>query len=174
MWLHSLVVAELSSKIAHSKKLNVSKDLVFTAGLLHDLGKVILAQFFPQVLFKIKNELKASKESFTTVEKRHFGYDHQEVGMKTLKMWNFPDELTEVVGHHHDPENAKNFPLLASIVHIANTIAIISGVGIDIGGISHDLSEYALKLTGVTDKDIEEYYLTIPELEKSIIELQSI
>ncbi|MCB1191812.1 MAG: HDOD domain-containing protein [Leptospiraceae bacterium] len=174
MWLHSLVVAELSAKIAHSKKLNVSKDLVFTAGLLHDLGKVILAQFFPQVLFKIKTELKTSKESFTVVEKKYFGYDHQEVGMKTLKMWNFPDELTEVVGHHHDPENAKNFPLLTSIVHIANTIAIISGVGIDIGGISHDLSEFALNITGVTDKDIEEYYLTIPELEKSISELQSI
>ncbi|MCE9500042.1 MAG: HDOD domain-containing protein, partial [Leptospira sp.] len=43
MWLHSLVVAELSSKIAEKKKLPVEKDLVFTAGLLNDIGKLVLA-----------------------------------------------------------------------------------------------------------------------------------
>ena len=91
-----------------------------------------------------------------------------------LQKWNFPEELIEVISCHHTPENAKKFPLLTSVVHIANTIAIVSGIGIDIGGISHPLSVEALKITGVTEKDLQDYYLMIPDLEKSLTELKSI
>ncbi|MEM7180156.1 MAG: HDOD domain-containing protein [Spirochaetota bacterium] len=173
MWLHSLVVAELSSRIAQSKKLPIDKDLVFTAGLLHDIGKVILAQFFPKVVFAIKNELKTSKQSFTDIEKKYFGYDHQDVGRRALEAWNFPLELREVVSFHHNPKEAQNSPLLTSIVHIANAITIISGIGIDIGGLSHEISSFALQKTEVTEKDIERYFIAIPELEKSINELKN-
>jgi putative nucleotidyltransferase with HDIG domain len=173
LWIHSLVVAELSGKIADHKKLGLQRDLVFTSGLLHDIGKVILAQFFPAKMIEIKNELKTSEAAFTDVEKKFFGYDHQEVGRKILDIWNFPDELKEVIAYHHDPENAKKFPLLTSVIHIANTITIISGIGIDIGGISHELSAFALKQTGVNETDIESYFLSIPEIQKTITELQS-
>jgi len=106
MWLHSLVVAELSARISIQKKTNIPKDLAFTSGLLHDIGKVILAQFFPSKILEIKQELKTSKLSFTEVERKYFGYDHQEVGMKALETWNFPEELKEVVAYHHNPELA--------------------------------------------------------------------
>lgn len=174
MWLHSLVVAELAAKISTQRKLALTRDLVFTSGLLHDIGKVILQQFFPAKLMEIRNELKTSTIPFTEIEKKYFGYDHQEVGMRALETWNFPEELKEVVAYHHNPEKATKYPLLVAVVHIANTIAIISGIGIDIGGLSHELSPLAVKLTGVTEADIEAFFVTIPELQKSIIDLQSI
>jgi putative nucleotidyltransferase with HDIG domain len=173
MWLHSLMVAELSGKIAILKKLNIAKDLAFTSGLLHDIGKVILAQFFPMKLFEIKEELKNINVTFTEIERKHFGYDHQEIGNKVLSIWNFPDELKEVVSYHHNPEQAQKFPLLVSIVHIANTIAIISGIGIDIGGINQELSPFAIKQTGINDQDLETLFTAIPEIQKSLSELQS-
>ncbi|HRG47588.1 MAG: HDOD domain-containing protein [Leptospiraceae bacterium] len=174
MWLHSLVVAELSARISIQKKTNIPKDLAFTSGLLHDIGKVILAQFFPSKILEIKQELKTSKLSFTEVERKYFGYDHQEVGMKALETWNFPEELKEVVAYHHNPELAVKFPKLVAMVHIANQISVISGIGIDIGGISHELSAQAVKILGITESDIESYYLSIPEIQKSIVDLQSI
>lgn len=174
MWLHSLVVAELSARIAIQKKTAIPKDLAFTSGLLHDIGKVILAQFFPTKILEIKQELKTSKLSFTEIERKYFGYDHQEVGMKALNTWNFPEELKEVVAYHHNPDQAKNFHKLVSVVHVANQIAVISGIGIDIGGISHELSPNAIKILGITEQDIESYYITIPELQKSIVDLQAI
>jgi HD-like signal output (HDOD) protein len=111
--------------------------------------------------------------TFTELEKKYFGYDHQEVGVQVLSAWNFPAELIEVVGHHHNPQNAKKFPLLASVVHIANTIAIISGIGIDIGGINHELSSFALQKTGINDSDLEMYYMQIPDLQKQIQDLRN-
>ncbi len=171
MWMHSLVVAELSGRIITLKKLPIPKDLAFTAGLLHDIGKVILTQFFPGKILNIKDELKNMETTFTEVEKKHFGYDHQEIGLKVLTAWNFPDELKEVVSCHHNPEAAVKFPLLASVVHIANTITIISGIGIDIGGINQELSPFALKQVGMNDKDIELLFTSIPEIQKQLMEL---
>jgi len=173
VWVHSLIVGLLSSNIVEHKKIDLPKDLAFTSGLLHDIGKVILTQFFPYHILDIRNELKNMTTTFTELEKKYFGYDHQEVGVQVLSAWNFPAELIEVVGHHHNPQNAKKFPLLASVVHIANTIAIISGIGIDIGGINHELSSFALQKTGINDSDLEMYYMQIPDLQKQIQDLRN-
>jgi putative nucleotidyltransferase with HDIG domain len=174
MWLHSLVVADLSAKISEMKKTNVSKDLAFTSGLLHDIGKVILAQFFPAKIFEIKEELKKGQKSFSQIEKEFLGYDHQEVGRRALEIWNFPEELKEVVSFHHDFDGAKKFPKLVACVHVANHLAIISGIGIDIGGLSHQISPNAINLIGITDQDLEILFSSIPDIQKSIAELQSI
>ncbi|MDX1959804.1 MAG: HDOD domain-containing protein [Leptospiraceae bacterium] len=172
-WAHSITVAELSSKIVTHKKLPIRKDLVFTSGLLHDIGKVVLAQFFPMKMLEIRDEVKNLSSQFTDVEKKYFGYSHEEVGLKLLDAWNFPDELKEVVAYHHKPELSKKFPLLVSVVHIANTIAIICGIGIDIGGTALELSNFALQTTGVSEADVELYFTNIPELQKSISELKN-
>lgn len=174
IWTHSLVVGELAAKIATHKKLPIPKDLAFTAGLLHDIGKIILAQFFQYKILDIRNELKNMNTTFTELERKHFGYDHQEIGTIVLRKWSFPEELIEVVGNHHNPSPSNRFPLLTSVVHIANTIAIISGIGIDIGGINHELSPFSLQQTGVNDKDLEQYYTEIPELQKRIAEIKNL
>lgn len=171
MWLHSIIVAELSSRIAKDKKLNIETDLAFTGGLLHDIGKVVLAQFFPGVMLQIKNELKDGKDTFDSIEKKFFGYDHQEVGAKLLKTWNFPSELIAVALFHHNPEKATKFNELVAVIHVANTITIISGIGIDIGGLTNPLSNEALKLIGITEEDLQKYYILLPEIEHQVAEL---
>ncbi len=174
MWLHSLIVADLSAKIAITKKTNIMKDLAFTSGLLHDIGKVILAQFFPSKMIQIKDELKKGERTFTEIEKEILGYSHEEVGMKALEAWNFPEELKEVVAYHHDFTNAKKFPKLVACVHIANHLTIISGIGIDIGGLSNKLSKEAVDLLGITEAELEAFFISIPDIQKSIAELQAI
>jgi putative nucleotidyltransferase with HDIG domain len=173
IWAHALTVAELSAKIATHKKLSIRKDLIFTSGLLHDIGKVILSQFFPTKMMEIKDAMKNISEPFTEIERRYFGYCHEEVGLKLLEAWNFPDELKEVVAYHHEPEKSQKFPVLVSVIHIANVIAIVSGIGIDIGGTNQELSPFALQKTGVTDADVELYFTNMPELQKSISELKN-
>lgn len=171
LWLQSLLVAELSARIAAHKKLKLQKDLVFTAGLLCNVGKLVLSQFFQPLLFKIKTELENSEVPFPEVEKKHLGYTHMEISAKLLTLWNFPEELIDVVAHYTNPEEAKINQELVSVVHIASTICVVSGIGIDIGGISVPLTKLALEKTGVTDADIQAYFMKIPELEKHISDL---
>lgn len=174
LWTASLLVAELSSKIVQHKKLKIDKDLAFTSGLLCSVGKIVLAQFFSPVMMQIKTDLKNNQEPFPTLEKKYFGYTHMEVSENLLKRWNFPPELTDVVANYLTPEASKVNPLLTSVVHIASILIVVSGIGIDIGGESVPISPFALSQTGVTDADIETYFVHIPDLQAGLADLLNV
>ncbi|XDD52456.1 HDOD domain-containing protein [Leptospira sp. WS92.C1] len=170
-WIHSLTVAELSKRISEQKKLKIGSDLAFTGGLLHNIGKVILADFFPMVIMTLREELKDHSTPFSELEKKHFGYSHEEIGAKLLEKWNFPKELVHVAKFYSHPDDEKEFPDLVSTVHVAHSISITAGVGIDIAGLSVPISEKALQEIGVTDSDLQMYYTVLPEIQKHIREL---
>ncbi|TGL41521.1 HDOD domain-containing protein [Leptospira perdikensis] len=174
LWTSSLLVAELSSKIVQHKKLKIDKDLAFTSGLLCSVGKIVLAQFFSPVMMQIKTDLKDNQEPFSVLEKKYFGYTHMEVSENLLKRWNFPQELTDVVANYLTPENSKSNPLLTSVVHIASILIVVSGIGIDIGGESVPISPFALNQTGVTEADIETYFVHIPDLQAGLADLLNV
>ncbi|MCG6146206.1 HDOD domain-containing protein [Leptospira bandrabouensis] len=174
LWTSSLLVAELSSKIVQHKKLKIDKDLAFTSGLLCSVGKIVLAQFFSPVMMQIKADLKDNQEPFPNLEKKYFGYTHMEVSENLLKRWNFPQELTDVVANYLTPENSKNNPILTSVVHIASILIVVSGIGIDIGGESVPISPFALSQTGVTEADIETYFVHIPDLQAGLADLLNV
>lgn len=174
LWTSSLLVAELSSKIVQHKKLKIDKDLAFTSGLLCSVGKIVLAQFFSPVMMQIKTDLKDNQEPFPVLEKKYFGYTHMEVSENLLKRWNFPQELTDVVANYLTPENSNNNPLLTSVVHIASILIVVSGIGIDIGGESVPISPFALSQTGVTEADIETYFVHIPDLQAGLADLLNV
>ncbi|TGL88254.1 HDOD domain-containing protein [Leptospira congkakensis] len=174
LWTSSLLVAELSSKIVQHKKLKIDKDLAFTSGLLCSVGKIVLAQFFSPVMMQIKTDLKDNQEPFPVLEKKYFGYTHMEVSENLLKRWNFPQELTDVVANYLTPEDSKNNPLLTSVVHIASILIVVSGIGIDIGGESVPISPFALSQTGVTEADIETYFVHIPDLQAGLADLLNV
>ncbi|EQA61788.1 HDOD domain-containing protein [Leptospira alexanderi] len=170
-WIHSLTVAELSKRICEQKKLKIGLDLAFTGGLLHNIGKVILADFFPAVIANLREELKTHSVSFEELERKHFGYSHEEVSEKLLEKWNFPKELIHVSRNYSQPENEKEFQELVSVVHVAHSISIAAGVGIDIAGLSTPISNKALQTIGITDSDAQMYYTVLPEIQKHIREL---
>ncbi|MCZ8154489.1 MAG: HDOD domain-containing protein [Leptospira sp.] len=174
LWTSSLLVAEMASRMVVHKKLKIDKDLAFTSGLLCNIGKIVLAQFFQPVLFQLRNELKENKDPFPLLEKKYFGYTHMEISGILLKRWNFPAELVDVVSHYLNPDQSDVNPLLTSVVHIASILVVVSGIGIDIGGESVPISPFALEQTGVTEADIESFFLHIPELQANLADLLNV
>lgn len=174
LWTSSLLVAELSSKIVQHKKLKIDKDLAFTSGLLCNVGKIVLSQFFAPVMMQLKADLKENKDPFPLLEKKYFGYTHMEVSQTLLQKWNFPPELVDVVTNYLDPESSSVNPLLTSVVHIATILIVVSGIGIDIGGESVPISPFALSQTGITESDIETYFVHIPDLQAGLADLLNI
>jgi len=120
MWEHSIVAASLSKRIARLVRFSRVEE-AFLAGLMHDLGKVILNLKLPEKMFDIVQEVYNNPGiTFRELELKTFGFDHAQVGQLVAKKWNFAEEIEEAIGNHHQPEQAKILPALSYVVSLAN------------------------------------------------------
>ncbi len=172
LWRHGLAVAVLSKRIATMKNKKGIADVAFTGGLIHDVGKTVLALFVQSTFKEILELAKTKAIPFSTAEREVMGFDHQEIGEKILNKWKFPEVLCAIVRNHHQPEQspAEHLPIV-SIVHIANTICLMAGIGIGSDGLYHELSDAAIKATGMSNAELEKLYADIPLVMKETGEL---
>ena len=121
-WRHSIAVATASRILATSRhEQNVEK--YFTAGLLHDIGKLILYVEAPKYMAEILSKSTESNDLMHKVEKEILGFDHAKIGAMLLKKWKLPDEIVANVYYHHMPTIASGNIVGPSIVHIADIIS---------------------------------------------------
>lgn len=167
LWKHNIAVAMLSKKIALDHKKRALSDVVFTGGIIHDVGKTVLALYVANTFQDILQTTNEKQITFSQAEHEIMGFDHQEIGEKILAKWQFPEILQHIVRYHHDADLAPDSSREAvSIVHVANTICQMAGIGIGGDGLYYELSGNAVKAAGLTDKDLQNYYEKTPELLK--------
>ena len=119
-WKHSVGTAFIARVIA--QKLQTEVETAFLAGLLHDIGKVILDRFFTEFYGEVLERVQAEKTPFLQAELETLNITHAHVGGYLAVNWNFADTLIEAVVCHHDPAQAKRYTKLASVIHVANAI----------------------------------------------------
>ena len=100
-------------------------------GLMHDIGKPVFLQNFQAQYREIISEVYKGESNFHQLELLTFGFSHAHVGSLLARKWNFPAQLAEAVGYHHNPESAPSFRPLACIVNLANLFMISLGVGFE-------------------------------------------
>ncbi len=93
---------------------------------------------------EVLSKMEENNISFLEAEKEVLGFGHAEVGEKVAEKWLLPKKLVEAIGYHHSPELATINPLLVSIVHVADAITMMMGVGLGLDGLSYGLSPMAL------------------------------
>jgi len=173
LWKQGLIVGTLAKKIALQKNRKDIADVVFTGGIIHNVGKTVIAIFVQNTYNDILDEVKKNNITFNEAEKEIMGYSHQEISEKILEKWNFPPVLKAIVRFYAEPDKAPdNFKTEVSIVHIANTISIMAGIGIGSDGLYHQLSKIALDTTKITGPELEELFSKIPEMTRQIMEIQ--
>lgn len=120
---HSIKVAKLSKAIMNYEVIDKElHDAAFTAGLLHDIGKILLIHFNDKHLVAQDFE---SKSDFNIInhEKEYFGIDHVKTGAYLLHLWNFPKILVDAVNSHHDLTILQKDKFgLPQVVFIANSL----------------------------------------------------
>lgn len=119
LWQHSITTAFNTKFVAESA--GADGNLLFTAGLLHDIGKVILGQVQPEqaaALFRQPSDA-ASVNRETAV----FGCTHAEVGATLLERWKLPAQIVFSVRHHHQPKAAQGFERIAACVCLGNLVS---------------------------------------------------
>ena len=173
LWKQGLMVGSLSKKIALQKNRKDIADVVFTGGIIHNIGKTVIAIFVQNTYNDILDEVQKKNMTFNEAEKSVMGYSHQEISEKILEKWNFPSVLKAIVRYYAEPENApEQFRSEVSIVHIANIISLMAGIGIGSDGLYHQLSSIAMSTTGITEAELEELYARVPEMTRQILGIQ--
>lgn len=118
-WRHNIATAICAELI--SRTLHMKHDFAFTAGLLHDIGRLVLVMKFPKKYEQVITCAKESDCSLLDAERAVLGVDHVAVGLILALQWNFSDAIQDAIRGHHNPED-KDLNSLASIVHVANSI----------------------------------------------------
>jgi len=127
LWLHSLAVAE-ATRIIAVRTNSDEVDRAFTAGLLHDLGKVVLAAFFPDDLEALLSLQEQEAIAYHDAEIA-LGMEHWEIGKVLAGHWELPLVLEEAIGFHHNPSPSQTYFQLTAAVHLANELAHQLGIG---------------------------------------------
>jgi putative nucleotidyltransferase with HDIG domain len=127
LWKHSVATAVAARLVARDR--GVDDSLAFTAALLHDIGKIILAQALEDRYAQVIEEVEEKQQALLEAEKRLLGVQHAEIGGRLLARWKFPSSLVAGVWFHHHPTAAAPHQKLASCVYLGNLIAFFLGWG---------------------------------------------
>lgn len=153
LWRHSIAVSVAAEGLA--KELNVpAADEVFTAALLHDVGKLVLGEFVHEDIHKIE-EKALTGMPFQAAENEILGTDHSKVGADVLSKWALPNEIVEAVRWHHEPDASENHNNLIDIVHVADVLCLMIGIGVGREGLHYKLSTEVTKRLGLTGEQLE-------------------
>lgn len=160
MWEHSTLAGTIAAKLSEYGSIDVDREEAFTAGLLHDLGKIALnntsRKKYTNVLTRVYNE----GVSFLEAEIAEFGFDHAELGARVVAKWKFAKSLENAIRYHHSPQAMgilnESDRRLAALTSLATACCTRLGVGRRAPVEALMLGElWCWKELGLTDADLD-------------------
>ncbi|MFC5303142.1 HDOD domain-containing protein [Azospira restricta] len=149
-WRHSLGVATCARAIAEC--LGQPPEVAFSAGLLHDVGQLLMAAVAPEATV-LAGERAAAGESIVAAERAVFGYDHAVVGAELACRWRLPGDIVGGIRAHHQPDSGEDGEI-GDLIHVAEVLSH----ALDLGQVPHNrvpaVSEIALLRLGVDWPDL--------------------
>lgn len=127
-WRHTAAVGVLAERLARETHAGQPGE-AFTAGLIHDIGKLVLLVHFPDEFGRVLERAEAEGLTVREVELRELGLGHDFVAGLLLRRWCIPDALVEAVGAHHDPVALSPGGPLAALIHLANYASYVLEIG---------------------------------------------
>jgi putative nucleotidyltransferase with HDIG domain len=153
LWRHSIAVSVAAELLV--KELNIeAPEETFTAALLHDVGKIVLSDILKDNLEAIETK-SFEGMPFLLAENEVLGTNHAEIGAQILKTWSLPENIVNAVRWHHDPDSAEESNILIDIVHIADVLCMMIGIGVGREGLRYKPSSSATERLGVANKHLE-------------------
>lgn len=153
-WEHSIGTAVASGALAKHLGLKHPEELS-GAGLLHDIGKVVLYKQAPEAFAAVLTRSRDEGLAFRDAERALLGVDHAEIASWLLTRWRFPARLLEPIVCHHRPAQARAFPVETAVVHVANTLVRAVGYGFGGDGRIPQIAPEAWRRLGLAPDDLD-------------------
>jgi putative nucleotidyltransferase with HDIG domain len=167
---HALWVAAAAEALCTELDLS-TPDMLFTAGILHDIGKLLLSDAVAANSASMEAYMQREHVSFDRAEEAILGMNHAQAGAAVLDRWEFPKAMVDAVRLHHDPEHEPASDVAAAIIHVADSLAYVQGVGSGIDGLRYIACETTMRRIGITHSALE--YVASVTLDR-MVELEEI
>lgn len=154
LWHHSLTAAMAARLLAREIRYRAHEQ-AFIAGLLHDIGKVVLSLYVSGEFQEIIRRVQEENIPFMAAEAEVLGFHHAQVGGLVAEKWNLPRELVEAVSFHHHPGQAQVDPRLTTITHAADAVSLMLGMGVGVDGLLYPLDAGCLEASGLQPSHLE-------------------
>ena len=153
-WRHSISCGVTSRVIAALRR-EANIETAFIAGLLHDIGRLILYKEKSMEMGDLLQQCRQEKKLLHLTEMETFGFDHAVLGGLLLKEWKLPQRLIETTSCHHAPHKSREFTTDTATVHVANIIANAMQTGSSGESFVPTLDDNAWKVLGLSEDNIE-------------------
>ena len=162
LWQHAISCATCARIIAQRIGYKDNEE-AYIAGLLLDIGKIILSGFAEDEFNQVSERAEKNKIPFNIAEQEVLGFDHPQVGGRIIEKWNLPSALVEAVQYHHQPNNTKTHKTLTNIVHLADAISCMLGIGLGCDGLMYEFQENTLGALGLNKEDVESIMIELAD-----------
>jgi len=128
LWKHSIATAILTREILSGATIAVDDDTDYLTGLLHNVGKVVMAYAFPDELMEIAATPVVDEMAVCRLERALIGWDHAQIGAQFLEGHKVAPEIVHAVRYHHEPDLSPNHRLFAAPVQVAGCLVRHAGI----------------------------------------------
>jgi putative nucleotidyltransferase with HDIG domain len=128
LWTHSIATAILTREILAATALQIDDDTDYLVGLLHNIGKVIMAHAFPEDVRTLMLMHAADPAEFASFERALIGWDHAQIGAYYVSRHQLSEEIVVAIRHHNEPETAPRHALFAAAVQVADHLVRHAGI----------------------------------------------
>jgi HD-like signal output (HDOD) protein len=162
LWRHGIAAGAAARFLAQKCRPALAEE-AFIAGLLHDLGKIVLDSYVRASFEEILTRVRQEGRPFHAAEREVLGFDHAEVGALVGEAWSLPPDLVEAIRYHHTPSECHTEGRLVGLAHLGNIVALVTGFGIGADGLATPLDGDTLAAWGFEMKHIEEAVAQMPD-----------
>ncbi len=156
-WKHSIGTAHIARALS-SLKMELNCEDAYVVGLLHDFGKVILDQFFPDIFRNALETAKERKQPLHHVLQESIGINHAEIGGLIAEHWQLPVPLVNAIRLHHSPEEAADDEYFVHLVQLANYFCHKNMIGASGNPKPDEPYEGSLKALGIENQDLDQVW----------------
>lgn len=151
-WLHSVTVG-ITARLLAGKARLPGDEKYFVAGLLHDIGRLVMLKNHPKASTEVLRPAKVGRRALVNVERTVWGCTHSEIGGRLLKAWRLPAFLEVLVNFHHNPMES-SMVKEAAVIHLADFITHSLGIGASGASLVPELNTNAWLELGLDTKDL--------------------